>query len=657
MIEYTMQRYYKSVYHDPVFDGVLKDTNLSADQTGAYTMMEFANAQVSVSGTFGSAPFSQSSNLRLTEASINPAAGSSFSNPMFWGEFPASLMKSLANTNKAYVLFAIPMGSGDNMVYMVGYYDNITWAGGTNQVLFYFKVSFIKNGYDPNTASGADKLFTSTWDQRSCGVVFSTSKILFAVTRIMAKNDTNQFIPASVQELVDFPLDPSVLVFCSMNVDTLNTDTGLMPGLGSNIKYQIASNNRALQAATQPNVTSQTNAGLMFVAPAYVEANYNCQIAYESKLVSEEVGETSEAGGYENGTFEYEHDQIDVTAAPSIGMSTSGMYHIYRVYQGQLAGIGAEILEAPEQYVPSTNTGNDTVSVLKQLSDDLDSVLGITYTGQSKSLNGGKLIDFLIDVHMIPVAPEVTGSNESIKIGWRTLQTVARPVTSDYVDVSCGSIRTKEFYGMFADYLTKIQLFLPFVGFVPVQPEWFQNATIEVKYRFNVIDGSFMCWVLGYGDHINKGFDHGYRSGILAQYSGSACIHMPITGANYAAMMSGQIGAVAGVLSNAAFGNLAGAAGSAINAMAMKPDIAQSNGYSASASILGHRKPFLMIARPTSHYSELYQHEQGLPANITARLGDLSGFVQMMNVHLDGIRGTDREKRIIEEKLAKGVLV
>lgn len=658
MINYVVKRYYQSVYHDPVFDGFLKDPNVSVDQTGAYTMMEFANAQVSVSGTFGSAPFSQSSNLRLTEASINPAAGSSFSNPMFWGEFPASLMKSLANNNKAYVLFAIPMAAANgDTIYMTGFLDEITWAGGTNEVYFRFKVSFIKNSYDPNTASGADKLFTSTWDQRSCGVVFSSSKILFGISRILAENDTNQFIPASVQELVNFPLDSSVLVFTSMHVHN-NTNPEQMPTLGSMVKYQIASNNRALQAAQQPNVTSQTNAGLMFVAPAYVEANYNCQIAYESKLFSEEVGETSEPGGFQDGTFEYEHDQINISNPPGIGMSTSGMYHVYQIYQDQLAGIGHQILDAPDPYEPPTPPADLDIAeaIIDTGANFIDAMKGL-YESINNTLSTGDLVPYVIDLHMIPVQPVRGSSTVPIEVGWKTLTSRGYPVTSDYVDVSCGSVQTKEFFGAFPDYISRIQLFLPFVGFVPVQAEWFQNATIGVSYRFNVIDGSFMCFVTGYGRHINKGFDYGYRSGLLAQYSGNACLHMPITGENYAAMLAGQIGAAGGVLANAAYGNIAGAAGSAINMIMMKPNIAQSNAYSASAAILSHRKPFFMISRPTSHYSELYQHEQGLPANITSRLGDLSGFVQMKDVHLDGISCTDREREIIRSKLARGVIV
>ena len=659
MIEYRTERFYRSVYHDPEFDGYLKSDNLIVDQSGSVNVVEFQDAQINGLGmTFGASPFSQSSNLRLTTRSGNPAAGSSFFDPMFLGEFPQSLMKSLANNNRSYVLFAIPFASqsSDDTIYMVGYYTNITWAGGNNDIYYYFKVSFIKNSYNPDTASGADKLYNSSWSQRALSPTFSSYKVLFSFSRLTAQNDNNQFIPASVAEAVDFVLDRSVFVFSSMSVHNFN-DASTLPGLGDSVKYQIATSTRALQAAPQPGADLTMYSGLMFVAPAYAEYALNCKGDYQSKLISDEVGEVSEPGGYENGTFEYEHDGIDISPAPTIGISTSGMYHVYRIYQQQLVNIGAEILGAPGSYTPQYSAATTEVDAIKEFSDFMQDILGIQYTGQSALLNNSRLIDYVIDLHMIPVTPS-TSANENIKLGWKTLETIGAPVTNDYVDVSCGTVQTKEFYGMFADYLTRVKLFLPFIGFVPVQPEWFQNATIGIKYRFNVIDGSFICWIYGYGAHINKGFDFGYKSGVLAQYSGAACIHMPITGANYAAMLGGQLAAVGGVLASAAYGNIAGAAGSALNAIMMKPEIAQSNAYSSSAAILSHRTPFFMISRPTSHYSELYQHEQGLPANITSRLGDLQGFVQMSNTHIETLsRATIREKEIVRKKLAEGIIV
>lgn len=664
MIEYYVDRHYKSVYHDPVFDGYLNDVNLSADQASQYQVMEFQNCQINGTGmTFGSSPFTQSSNLRITTASGNPAAGSTISKPLIYGDFPVTLLKQIATADagvaKSHVLFAIPMPSVRNtdIIYMVGYLYDVTWSGGNNAVYFYFKVSFIKNSYNPDTASGADKLYTSTWDQRSCGVVFSSSKVLFVVSAMSVKNDSGQFVPSSIIPEGVSP-DLHILSFAIPNVDNFNSSEGL-PGVGDEYKYQIASSNRAIQSvAPQPGVTNQSNSGLMFVAPAYVQIEYSTGISYEALLKSDEVGEVSEPGGFQDGTFEYEHDQINISNPPGIGMSTSGMYHVYQIYQDQLAGIGHQILDAPDPYEPPTPPADLDIAeaIIDTGANFIDAMKGL-YESINNTLSTGDLVPYVIDLHMIPVQPLKSSSTVPIEVGWKTLTARGYPVTSDYVDVSCGSVQTKEFFGAFPDYISRIQLFLPFVGFVPVQAEWFQNATIGVSYRFNVIDGSFMCFVTGYGRHINKGLDYGYRSGLLAQYSGNACLHMPITGENYAAMLAGQIGAAGGVLANAAYGNIAGAAGSAINMIMMKPNIAQSNAYSASAAVLSHRKPFFMISRPTSHYSELYQHEQGLPANITSRLGDLTGFVQMKDVHLDGIPCTDRERAIIRSKLAKGVIV
>ena len=112
------------------------------------------------------------------------------------------------------------------------------------------------------------------------------------------------------------------------------------------------------------------------------------------------------------------------------------------------------------------------------------------------------------------------------------------------------------------------------------------------------------------------------------------------------------------MIAGAAAGNIATVATSAIAATQAHGDIASSNAYSSSAAFLSCRRPFLMIDRPVSSYARNYQHENGLPANIYARLGDVSGFVQMLTVHVDNISGaTEKEKDEIKSLLGSGVIV
>ena len=262
-----------------------------------------------------------------------------------------------------------------------------------------------------------------------------------------------------------------------------------------------------------------------------------------------------------------------------------------------------------------------------------------------------KMIDYVLDCHLIPVSP-LTSNSDNIRVGWQTLNISAPVVTSDYVYATCGYLPLEEFYENFADYLSTARLFIPFVGFVSLQPEWFNNAGLTLSYIFNVIDGSFTAFLEG-TPYKNS---HLKSSTVLGQWGGSCCVHIPITGVNYSSMMSGAIGGTAGAIASAGSGNLAGAAMSAINAVSARGTVEQSNSYSASASFVGGREAYIQIERPISSYSANYQHELGIPANIYATLGSVSGYVQMKDVHLDGIDLTEEEKNELQSLLASGVI-
>ena len=367
---------------------------------------------------------------------------------------------------------------------------------------------------------------------------------------------------------------------------------------------------------------------------------------------SEEVGEPSKEGGNKGGTFDNSSDAIAIPTNPTIGVSSVGFINVYRTSANGLQGLGAELFP-PLSYTPPTAL-DPNASTTEALIQGFDAF--VTFLANVPSFfdqfMAGTYINYIIDCHVIPVDPGA-GTNESIKVGNKTVNISAGRIYTDYVDFSCGSIAIGEYYTNFADYTgTSAKIYLPFVGFVPCRPEWFQNATLSVDYKFNVIDGSFACYVRAGGSHVGAG-----SSTIVGQYSGNACIHLPITGVTYSNMVSGLVGSAGGMVSGAGSGNIASVATSAINAASVHGDIAQSNSYNGSAAFLGCRYPFLLIERPVSSYAKNYQHEVGIPANLYGKLGDVSGFVRMDNVHLDGIPCTDEERAYIAEALRKGVIV
>ena len=367
---------------------------------------------------------------------------------------------------------------------------------------------------------------------------------------------------------------------------------------------------------------------------------------------SEEVGEPSKEGGNKGGTFDNSSDAIAIPTSPTIGVSSVGFINVYRTSVNGLQGLGAELFP-PLAYTPPTAI-DPNASTTEALIQGFDAF--VTFLANVPSFfdqfMAGTYINYIIDCHVIPVDPGA-GTSESIKVGNKTVPISAGRIYTDYVDYPCGSISIGEYYTNFADYTgTSAKLYLPFVGFVPCRPEWFQNATLSVDYKFNVIDGSFACYVRAGGSHVGAG-----TSTIVGQYSGNACIHLPITGVTYSNMVSGLVGSAGGMVSGAGSGNIASVATSAINAASVHGDIAQSNSYNGSAAFLGCRYPFLLIERPVSSYAKNYQHEVGIPANLYGKLGDVTGFVRMDNVHLDGIPCTDEERAYIVDALKKGIIV
>ena len=319
-------------------------------------------------------------------------------------------------------------------------------------------------------------------------------------------------------------------------------------------------------------------------------------------------------------------DEIPLPSDPAIGVTNAGFINVYKPAINSLNNLGNILFPNPAS-----------------ASDIVDAVIRICET-----LANQNLINYVIDCHVIPVAP-VTGTNSTIKVGYRDTGISVPVVTSDYVNVSCGALNIREYFGGFADYVaTRSKIYLPFIGFVDTRPEFWQAGTIAVDYKFNVIDGSFMAYIRSSSSKSQL------SNTVIAQYAGNACMHFPLTGVNYSNMVSGIVGAAISTASKGA-SSLAENALSAANTIASGGDVQQSNGYNSTAAILGVRKPYLMIERAVPSYAAKYMHDKGYPTNITANLANVSGFTIIDDIDLSGIPYTEAELTELKQLLADGV--
>ena len=373
----------------------------------------------------------------------------------------------------------------------------------------------------------------------------------------------------------------------------------------------------------------------------------------------DEYGTISGSGGYGGGSFDDSSDAFGLPSLPSLGVSEVGFINVYNPSKGQLQGFADELFPDFQMPTPSTATGIEAVA------ENLANTFEVLGDFAESYVNAG-LINYVIDCHIVPVSP-VTNGTSNIKVGFKTFNYTPAKVTSDYVAFDCGSLEIAEYYQNFLDYEgTKAKLYLPFIGFVDIKPEWFQSGKLGVTYHFNIIDGSCIAFVIATSSKSKL------KNTVVATFGGNCCVHMPITGVNYSTMISGVVGGAVGIASNASnmiktnradkgtvMSNIEGATGIASNladAVGAKPSIEQSNGYNAGMSFMCYRRPYLLIERPVASFSKDYPREQGLPLNVTKKLGSMKGFTTCTAPIVDNFHCLEEEKEMIKQALIEGTI-
>ena len=363
---------------------------------------------------------------------------------------------------------------------------------------------------------------------------------------------------------------------------------------------------------------------------------------------SPEYGDASDIGGgynedAEHGSFDDSSDTITIPTRPTLSPLSAGYFHAYHLTDPavQLANIGDAL------FPQDPTTQSDIFQAINEI---------------AQMVYYNKQIDYIVDCHVIPCRPE-TGGFVPVRVGGRILtrevggqavQITAAGVTDGYVEYDCGKIDIKEYWKNFLDFSngTRAKLFLPFVGYVDILPEFFNGGELGVVYRFNVVDGSFMAYVTSTSSKSEL------QDSMIAQYSGNACMHIPLQSADYSRILSGIVSAVTTV-AGASTGNMAvagaGLTGAYTNLAGARPQMHSSNGYAASASYMSKRTPYLIIERAKSQFSKNYPNEIGLPLNVTRQLSTVHGFTIIENPVLN-IDCNDNEYNELVNLLKSGVI-
>lgn len=248
----------------------------------------------------------------------------------------------------------------------------------------------------------------------------------------------------------------------------------------------------------------------------------------------------------------------------------------------------------------------------------------------------------IIGLHKVYATPNISGTG-NIKVGYLDSGVGSNIVGNQYTYIDCGTVSLREYYGNILDYnpYTTVQLYLPFIGIVPLDVADVTRSSISVKYGVDVLTGACLASVSVQRDN---------AGGVLYQYSGNCACQYPLSSGSYMGMVTGAIGAVGSLAKGNIFGTALSIAG-------MHTNIEHSGGFSGNAGAMGGKKPYLIVSRPQTAMNEGFPAIQGYPSNVFVTLGSCTGYVQVADCHVENISATDKELEKIKQLLKEGVIL
>lgn len=204
----------------------------------------------------------------------------------------------------------------------------------------------------------------------------------------------------------------------------------------------------------------------------------------------------------------------------------------------------------------------------------------------------------------------------------------------------------------FLDYepYTTAQLYIPYIGVVPVSTAEFMGHKISAKMLVDYTTGAGTAIV--FKDDI----PFIYRNGVVG-------ITIPMTGtdsSSYASTVIGNVvsGAVGGVTSIAS-GNIGGVVSSAeklYSGFATGTNYQTASASSPSVATWQPQKCYFIIDRPILNVPDNYGRTVGYACEITGKLSDFKGFTVVSNPEIN-FRCTDSERQYMVNMLQGGVFV
>ena len=240
-----------------------------------------------------------------------------------------------------------------------------------------------------------------------------------------------------------------------------------------------------------------------------------------------EGGESGSGGG--GGTFDFTSTSIPVPGLPNIGAFATGFLTLYKPTAAELATLA--------NYMWSG--AFDLDNFRKLVANPMDAILGL---------------------HIVPtISGHPSSAAATLQVGNISTGISMDRVTEQYYELDCGTINILPKWGAYLDYApySKLTLYLPYIGFVPISPDDCMGGNIKVVYHVDILSGACCAYVYCAS---NRGQD----THVLYTYTGACACDCPVTEGQYTNAVLGILGiagGVAGAITSGITGSAAGITG------------------------------------------------------------------------------------------------
>lgn len=375
--------------------------------------------------------------------------------------------------------------------------------------------------------------------------------------------------------------------------------------------------------------------------------------SYFDGFVPEEVEDPNEEeppedgpGGGGSGGGDGEHvlpdEPVDFPPLPEIGVASVSWLKLFKMTTNQINEFG-------EAMIPKTAW----------------QLLQVYFTNP---------LDAIIGILLIPFDAPTSGSRTPA-LGDFTWPSAYPIINNEFCILDCGAVNIPPYWDSAFDFspFTRLQIFLPFIGYRDIDADEIMGAGIHVKYYIDLCTGDCTAMI---GRSANPGDFYGPRPiQIIAQYNGNCATRVPtgrISHDNAVTAGMSLLGSainVGGSIMGAALGQpgnisasqvanqVSGGTMAAVNGF--KKEVQRSGNIAAAAGYMGITRPYIIRQVPHQDLPKEYKRLEGYPANKGGTLAQFAGtgLNTVEAMELTGFTGFESEREELLSILRGGVIV